>query len=358
MASVARTRSPSRRSRSCLLFGFVEPEPRKKRKKQSEVTPDVEPKPAPPLKTAHVTTARTPRRPPPPPPPPPSLADSVKPTLEERAVALLISPLLLEADLSTFWPSITSDAYLSAYKKQEALTALRDRRDRYVQLLFEQSQCALDQLGTIVYAALAEKVPKARKGHNHAAHVIDTSSPAVGGVTIHPKTRPMIEKFLVLAGFAVTDKGVYLAQTPAAATRIFGAAYSLSGRNHLRRLWPWKGHILNSKKQDHQIYKSAPGILGDRAFANHSDGTKRSLPAYVLRALLDDHVASELVLDNSLRAASTVDLEQPFTISFVEQYIPNTKINNVTIVNARMEWNGMRRQDKGVAPRQIFARSP
>ena len=276
MASVARTRSPSRRSRSRLLLGFVEPEPRKKRKTQSEVKPDVEPKPAPPLKTAHVTTARkspvpdpkritvgTPRRPPPPPPPPPSLADSVKPTLEERAVALLISPLLLEADLSTFWPSITSDAYLSAYKKQEALTALRDRRDRYVQLLFEQSQCALDQLGTIVYAALAEKVPKARKGHNHAAHVIDTSSPAVGGVTIHPKTRPMIEKFLVLAGFAVTDKGVYLAQTPAAATRIFGAAYSLSGRNHLRRLWPWKGHILNSKKQDHQIYKSAPGMCAD-----------------------------------------------------------------------------------------------
>jgi hypothetical protein len=225
-------------------------------------------------------------------------------------------------------------------------------------LLFHQSLCAFELLGATIYAGLAAIVPRVRKGNNYAAHEIDTSSRAVGGVTLLPETKTMMENILTLAGFVMTDKGVYSAQTPAAAIRLFGANYSLSANNHLRHLWPAKGRILTSKKQDHLIYELAQGVLGDRALADHADGTKRSLPAYVLRELLNDHVASKLVLDDSLRAVSTVDLEKPFTISFIDQYFPGTEIPSGTIVNVRVEWNGMQRLQKGVVPRQIFARSP
>ena len=163
-----------------------------------------------------------------------------------------------------------------------------------------------------------------------------------------------------VAGFAEVEKdsGIFVAITDGAPQRLFGPNYSLSGRSFLRRLWPAKSYVLDSKKSDLKVYAKAAVLLGDESRALHSDGSTKSKPAYVLRHLLDDRVSSTSPLDPTLRAASEVDVSRPFTITFSKQFLHGTtKFHSTTAVNVQMEWNGTRRLEKGGTARSIFPRT-
>ena len=280
------------------------------------------------------------------------IADAYPATLDERALVLLGSPLLLANDIASCWPEPGVPGYAVAADTLAALLILH-RSSPAIKLLVAQTLRALDRIGELIRKGLQPKPPKPRRRQTLASHVFETS-PKGKEFTVDPKVADMIKKFALIAGFAEDESGLLSARTRGAALRLFGAKNSLSGRNHLRRFWQARGKLLNEKKSDRAVYDEAAVTLDGYALAQHSDSSSRSKPAYVLRELLDDHVAKAPVLDCSLRAASEVDLQRPFTIRLTPKMVPGTAVRVATVVNVRMEWNGTCRHDVGGAERPIF----
>jgi hypothetical protein len=276
---------------------------------------------------------------------PPLIADTFPMRLEERAEIMFETPPLLKA--------VIAPEYDVAAALRDALLTLHRSGAPAFKLLFAQALRALDTIGVKIKAGLHPKAPKPRPLQTLPSHIFETSSKGEE-VTVDPKVADMIKKFALIAGFVEVAPGVLLATTPEAAMKLFGAKNSLSGRHHLRRLWPAKGQKLTERKSDRDVYAEATAKLGRDALAEHSDSSLRSKPAYVLRVLLDDHISKPLVLDRSLRAASEVDLQRPFTIRLTPKLIPGTRIEVATFVKVRMMWNGTCRHELRGAARPIF----